>query len=118
MTAATANLINAISLISMSLWGYFGSVTPSQTAFISVAFGVILLALNTGVKRENKLQAHLAVTITLLALIGLILPLRISLDTNDTLGGIRVMVMIFTSIIALVMFVRSFIKARKARNTV
>lgn len=116
MTAATTNLINALTLIFMSIWGYFGSETPSPTAFIPAVFGVILLVLNTGVRRENKLVAHIAVTLTLIILISLFAPLTGALGRNDTEAVIRIMVMIMTSIVAMVMFVRSFIRARKVQN--
>ena len=41
MTTTTANLINSLSLISLSLWGYFSSDTPSMTALIPTFIGVI-----------------------------------------------------------------------------
>ena len=72
MKAHTASLINALILIALSLWGYFSSETPSMTALIPTAIGVVLLALNNGVKKENKVIAHIAVLLTLLSLIGLV----------------------------------------------
>ena len=53
MNAATANLINALTLIAMSLWGYFGSETPSPTAFIPAAFGAVLTSDEYGRKTRK-----------------------------------------------------------------
>ena len=44
MKAHVASLINAILLVGLGAWGYFGSETPSPTALIPVAVGAILLA--------------------------------------------------------------------------
>ena len=73
--------------------------------------------MNTGVKRENKLIAHLAVTLTLLVLISLFKPLSGAMGRGDTAATIRVGLMIATSILAMVFFVKSFIDARKARQS-
>ena len=47
------SFVNAITLISFGLWGYV-DVDYSPTALIPVVFGVIILALNSGLKKENK----------------------------------------------------------------
>jgi len=110
MKNTTANLINSITLIFLGFWGYFDSSSP--TAFIPVFFGIILLICNNGVKKENKVVAHIAVLLTaiiLIALVGMRLPK--SLDTGG-IGLYRVIFMIATSTIAMITFVKSFIKAR------
>jgi hypothetical protein len=48
------SLLNAIVLISFGAWGYFGSESPSPTALIPVAIGVVLLLLNQGVKKREQ----------------------------------------------------------------
>ena len=116
MKAHTASLINAILLIALSLWGYFSSDSPSPTAFIPTVFGVILLALNAGVKKENKVIAHIAVVATLLILLGLVMPLKAAIGREDTLAMIRVGVMLLSTIVAMIFFVKSFIDAKKARQ--
>jgi len=114
MKAHTANLINAIVLIGVGLWGYFE--TSANTAFIPVVIGVILLACTGGVKSENKVIAHVAVLLTfliLLAMLGMRLPK--ALDT----GGIaiaRAVLPIITGVLAMVAFIGSFRAARKARE--
>ena len=113
MNAHTASLINAITLIVFSSWGYLSSDTPSITALIPTFVGVILLLINKGIKNENKVIAHVAVLLTLLILGGLIKPLTGAMDRADNMAIIRVGVMITTTIIAMVFFVKSFIDARR-----
>lgn len=108
--------INAISLILIGLFGYFQSQTPSPTAFIPVIFGGILLALNSGVKSQNKIIAHVAVTATLVILIGLLMPLKSAISKDDIFAALRVSFMLLTTIIALISFIQSFIQARKEKE--
>ena len=115
LNAHKASLINAISLILIGGFGYLQSDTPSPTALIPVVVGALLIAMNKGVKDENKIIAHIAVLLTLIMLLGLAMPLMGSLKRGDTQGTIRVIVMIFTTIGALFYFVKSFIDARKSR---
>tara|TARA_B100000214_G_C23867610_1_gene581017 strand:+ start:510 stop:878 length:369 start_codon:yes stop_codon:yes gene_type:complete len=117
LNAHKASLINAISLILIGGFGYLQSDTPSPTALIPVVVGGLLIAMNKGVKDENKIIAHIAVLLTLIMLLGLAMPLMGSLKRGDTQGTIRVIVMIFTTIGALFYFVKSFIDARKSRES-
>tara|TARA_B100001769_G_scaffold20490_1_gene13656 strand:- start:43 stop:405 length:363 start_codon:yes stop_codon:yes gene_type:complete len=117
MKANTASLVNAVALISMGLWGYFASDNKAITALIPVIIGVILLLMNNGVKNENKVIAHIAVMLTLLILIGLIKPLTGSIDSENSMATIRVVIMILTSAFALWSFIKSFINARKSRES-
>ena len=116
MNAHKANLINAILLIVLSIWGYLDASKPSPTAFIPAVFGIILLACNPGVKKENKVIAHIAVLVTLIALLGLFMPLKGVIGRGNGLGIFRVGTMILSSAFAMVYFVKSFIDARKARE--
>ena len=110
-----ANLVNSITLITLGLWGYIGSTTPSVTALIPVIFGVLLLLSNMGVKKENKIIAHIAVTLTLLILFGLFKPLSGALEKGNSIAIFRVLTMLITTIVALASFIKSFIDARKSR---
>lgn len=116
MNAHKANLINAVTLIIMSAWGYYSSLTPSKTALIPLVFGVVLLALNNGVKFENKAQAHVAVILTLVVLIALIKPLTGAMGRDDSMAMLRIGLMMVTSIVAMVFFIKSFRDARIARE--
>ena len=111
MKTYQANLLNSIVLIIIGLWGYFEVVSP--TALIPVFFGLVLLLCNVGVKKENKVIAHIVVLLTLLLLVALVgMRLPKSLDSGG-LGLIRVIAMISTSTIAMVTFIKSFIANRK-----
>ena len=117
MKPANANLLNAIVLIIMGLWGYF--VTKSGTAFIPVGFGVVLAALSGGIAKDNKVIAHIAVLLTLivlLAIAGMRLPKALAAAEENPMGVMRAAAMTLTGIIAMVAFIRSFIAARKAKS--
>ncbi|MEL7122262.1 MAG: hypothetical protein AAFO07_22625 [Bacteroidota bacterium] len=109
------NMINALVLIAMGLWGYFSAVDPSPTAFIPVGFGVVFLLLTPSFRKENKAVAHIVVLLTLLLIIALFMPLKGALGRNDTTAIVRVGLMLATSVIAMIIYVRSFIAARKAK---
>ncbi|MDG2371313.1 MAG: hypothetical protein P8L83_01735 [Flavobacteriaceae bacterium] len=111
-----ASLINAIILISMGAWGYFDSDPRAVTALIPVIIGFILLLVNSGVKNENKLFAHVAVLLTLIILLGLIKPLTGSIEKQNSLAIFRVIIMILSSGWALKTFIKNFIEIRKARK--
>ena len=54
MKAHTTSLVNAIALISMGSCGYIDSDSKAITALIPVIIGVILLLVNSGVKKKIK----------------------------------------------------------------
>ena len=115
MKAHTASLINALILIIFGLWAWFGSASPSKTAFIPVGFGIVIAAMVPGVRKEDKIAAHVAVMLTLLILIGLVMPLKGAIDRGDALAVARVAVMMFSTVVALFFFIKSFIDVRRAR---
>ena len=119
MKTHQANLLNSITLIIMPIWAFLAfEATPEKpgqsfTAFIPLIFGVILLICNGGLKKENKKIAHIAVLITLIALLGLSMPLKAAIADDRGVSVIRILLMIITGIIAMITFVKSFIQARK-----
>lgn len=117
MQAFVASLVNAALLITLGAWGYFSSDNPSVTALIPVGFGIVLVALSPGVKKQAKVRAHIAVVLTLLIFFGLIKPFMGALDRDSTVAIVRVGIMQLSTLVALVFFVKSFIDARKARET-
>ena len=116
MKTSSSSLLNAIILISMGLWGYFESESKAITALIPVIIGTILLLVNKGVKNENKALAHVAVLLTFLILLGLVKPLLGAFERENTYAIIRVLLMIISSIWAMISFIKSFISARKNRT--
>lgn len=113
MSVGNANLLNAVCLIAMSIWGYYGTNAP--TALIPLIFGVVLLVLTNSIRNHNKLVAHIAVGLTLVALIAICAkPLQGALEEGG-MKLVRVGAMVLTGIIALVTFIMSFVKARRAK---
>ena len=123
MKTYQANLINSLALILMPLWAYLtyeGTLEkPKQsiTALIPLFLGVILFLCNNGVKKENKVIAHIAVAVTLIALLGLFMPLKAAIVEDRTLSVIRVAIMLLTGMLAMITFIRSFIANRKSKQS-
>jgi len=107
------NFLNALILVSLGIWAFFSSETPSITALIPVFAGIILITITPGFKKGNRVFAHLAVIITFVILLGLIKPLAGAIGRADNLGITRVLVMMITSTAAIIIFVKSFINARR-----
>ena len=119
MQPSKVNLINSLILIVMPLWAYltYESIdtnsTQSITALIPMFLGIVLLFCTNGIKNQNKIIAHIAVFITLLALVGLFKPLASAISDSRGLSVFRVSLMLITCIFSMIAFVRSFIAARK-----
>ena len=111
-----ASLINAFVLILLGLWSYFGSETPSFTALIPAVIGFVLLLLNWGLRKDNRTVAHVVVSLTFITLIALLKPLTGAIGRNDATAIIRVSVMIASTLIALIIFIKSFRSARLAKK--
>jgi len=107
------NFLNAIVLISLGSWAYFSSDHPSVTALIPVFGGIILVIITPGFKKGNRVLAHIAVILTFGMLLGLIKPLTGAIGRSDSIGIARVSVMMLTSFIAMGVFIKSFIDARR-----
>ena len=119
MKTYQANMLNVLTLIAMSLWAYFAyeptpdKMSPSVTTFIPLVFGVILLLCHNGIKKENKIIAHVAVLVTLLSVIGLTKPFMSALDEERFMSVFRVGAMILTDVLAMTIFIQSFIRNRR-----
>jgi hypothetical protein len=111
-------LINALTLAIIGVWGYFGSDSPSFTALIPVFTGIVLLIFVKGIKDSNRVVAHITVILTLIMLIALIKPLTGGLSRNDSAAVIRVLIMMATCALALVVYIKSFMEARKHRSRI
>lgn len=115
MTAHTASLINAATLIVCSIWAYAAIGGSSITALTPAAFGIALILCYRGVAAQNKVIAHIAVVLTLVVLIALYMPLSSALASGDAGALIRAVAMIVTTVFAMVFFIKSFRDARRAR---
>jgi hypothetical protein len=111
------NLLNALILITLGAWGYLGSESPSPTALIPVGFGVVFLLAHAPFKKENKIVAHIVVVLTLLLLIALITPLTSAINRSDNTAAIRVGIMMASCAVAMVIYIKSFIDARRNKAT-
>ena len=114
MNATKANLLNSIVLIAVGGWGYFDGDGKSITALIPVIFGVVLVLCYSGIKKQNKVIAHIAVLVTFICLLGLFMPLNGAIERGNDTAVVRVSAMIVSSLTALIFFIKSFIENRKA----
>ncbi len=111
-----ANLIYGLLLLALSLWGYLASDDPSPTAFIPMGFGVVLLALTPGLKKENRTLSHIAIVLTVLVLGGLVKPLIGALGRADNMAIARVLVMMAWGVVALAIYVKQFMEVRRSKR--
>lgn len=109
------SLINAAALIGLSLWGFYGSETPSNTALIPAFVGAILIALNPGVRKENKTISIIVFAISIVLLGALIKPFMGAMDREDNGAMIRVIWMIVTTILAIAAFVNYYLELKKGK---
>ena len=108
-----ATLLNGITLIVMSAWAYLSAMNGSMTALIPMAFGLVFLLLAQGVKKENKLVAHIVAALTVLVILSLYMPFQGALERGDNIAIFRVLLMVATGVIATMAYIKSFVKARR-----
>lgn len=109
-----SSLVNALLLVVLGIWGYVTG--GSVTALIPVAFGVILLILYPGVKKEAMVPAHIAVLLTLIITIALLKPLGAAWDRSDGPLIVLTGIMFASSLLALIYFIKSFRDVRRKRK--
>ena len=116
MKAYKTSLLNSITLIVFGLWGSMDYICGSASSWfplIPVIFGVILLICHNGLKKENKIIAHIAVILTLLIFLAIFMPLNKAFIFGKDDAVLRISLMIIASGISLFGFIKSFIAARK-----
>ena len=79
---------------------------------IPVFIGAVLVLLNKGIKNQNKVIAHIAVLVTLLGF-ALIMPLMRAMEDGRTDAVLRIIIMLSSTVYAMVFFVKSFVDARR-----
>ena len=118
MKPVTINLLNALVLIAAGLYGYFGVAsstgTASPTALIPAAFGVLFIVLGLFWAKAPKVVSHVVVVLTLL-LLGMCIGRFVKIDAWDAKKYIF-LACIISNGVALVVFIKSFIDARKSRT--
>ena len=109
------NTINSIALLTMSLWGYID--TNSFTALIPALFGTTLFVLGMLLNKEKlvKIAAHVIVLFTLLILTALTIQVLPGAIERGGIRLARVLIMITTSSIAMIVFIKSFIDNRRSK---
>ena len=117
MNASNANMINALVLIVLGMWGVNETgLERSPTPVIPVVVGIILFVCTNFIRNHHKVVSHVAVTLTLLIIIGLARPFMKAIEGGDNMAMLRTGVMMLTSIIAFVLFIKSFRDARLAKG--
>lgn len=106
------SMIHGILLMILGIWSHLWPESPSPTALIPVIFGAFILVLNKGVRNYRKGISNTVMVLTFLILIGLIFPLKGSMERNDIPALLRVSTMMVASLISLVYFVKRFINDR------
>jgi hypothetical protein len=115
-----ATILNAAVLVVFGLWAYLNVAVESRsmTILIPVFFGIALALLVVPFKKDNKIAAHIIAGLTLLISLALIMPLLGSIGREDMLAVFRVGVMMAVSLFALIVYIKSFIAIRRARQSV
>ncbi len=115
MKPITANLLNALILIAAGLYGYFllplgPGEKQSVTALIPAFAGIIFLLLGLIWKSKPKIAAHVAPVLALILIIMCMMRFVKIADWNEK--KYVFLVCILSNLIALIIFVNSFVKAR------
>ena len=108
-------LLNSSVLIFIGLISYYFNST-SITALIPVFLGLAIFLCYLLYDKNNKVFAHICVTLMLLAFAGLFKPIMGAIGREDTFAILRIGVMQLISLYSIICFIISFINARKNIN--
>jgi hypothetical protein len=112
------NFLTGAILLGLGLWGYFSvgdGGKPSPTALIPVVSGALFLLVTPLFKSGNKVVIHLIVLLTFLLIFGLGFAILGRYKAGDMTAVARVATMTITCVVATVVYVKSFIDARRNR---
>ena len=116
------NLINGLVLVIAGLFGFIARYLDQNdlqyTALIPSIFGIILLAMNSGLKNHNKIIAHIVVVVTLLVVImvGSMLNKSLAADPVNVRRVAIFSVIVMSGLVSTVLYVLGFIEKRKEKN--
>jgi hypothetical protein len=118
MKPVTVNAMNATILIISGLYGYFGVTTASgehaPTALIPAAFGLVLVILGLFWNKAPKVVSHVVVVLTLVLFI--MCAMRLAKVEGWGPKATIFLICTLSNLIALIVFIKSFIDARKNRT--
>ena len=112
MNAHKANLINVVTLMVVSTWGYIQSLTPSIIDLLPLLVGVVLLSLNNGIKFGLNAQINAAAVITGFVFVGLAKAGNTALENVDHEEIIRYGLMALTSLFSLIFFIYGYFQKK------
>jgi uncharacterized membrane protein len=113
------SVVTGFLLSILGLYGYYGMEKISVTALIPLFLGVPIIVLGVLAFDEKKLKhtMHAASMLVLLGLLGSVYRIiQKSAFTNLDEASVIIWIMILVCIIFLVLAIKSFIDARKARE--
>jgi peptidoglycan/LPS O-acetylase OafA/YrhL len=117
MKPVVVNFLNALVLIAAGLYGYFmvaaSDGTHSKTALIPAAFGLLFIILGAFWAKAPKVVSHIIVVLTLVLLI--MCSMRFAKVEGWNEKKYLFLACIISNAIALIVFIKSFIDARKNR---
>ena len=85
-------LLNSLVLIFIGMISYYYN-SVSITALIPVFLGIAIFLCYVFYEKNNKVFAHIAVTLMLLAVLGLFKPLMGSIERSDIYASFRIGIM-------------------------
>jgi hypothetical protein len=112
------------ALAALGLGGYFGTGRTSLTALIPLLFGLLLMLCGALARQESR-RKHAMHAAAVLGLLGVLGPLRVLPQMVTLLGGGTVahpaavyaqLAMLVICAVFLVLCIRSFVAARRART--
>lgn len=116
MNAHKANLINVITLIFMSGWTYLDAMTKDMSSLFPMYFAIILLAMNDGIKYNNKAQFYVALILSLVIMLILINPFLSASTNEDQMAVFRIGIMLLTSLLAIFFLAKSILSVRLSKQ--
>ena len=102
-----ASVLSLVGIISY----YYNSV--SITALIPAFLGLAIFLCYAFYEKNNKIFGHVAVTLMLLAFLGLFKPIMGSIAKSDFYAISRIGVMQLASLYSMICLIASFIESRK-----